>query len=76
MNIYLLSRIGNPDWDEYYGFVIAATNSAAARKCANDAARYDMCDWTDKRDATLTRIGEAARSVKAGVIMSDFKSGG
>ncbi len=53
MNLYLLTRRDEPDWDEHVGFVVAAVDPQAARAVAwtatSDESRYREGRWLDPK---------------------------
>jgi hypothetical protein len=75
MNIYLITRNGRTDWDEYSGFVVVASTPKIAREMAQDVAgQYDNCLWTDAKAAACRKVGTAGR-VKADVLLASFNAG-
>lgn len=75
MNIYVLTRKGPTDWDQYDSFCVAARNSREARQITmTDAGNWDNCDWTSPRDADILKVGTAGPRVKAGVLVSSFNA--
>ena len=86
MNIYLVERRDNVDWDEYYGFVIASESPEEARKTHPDTPRYtwSQTEWlTPKglpdRDGRYSWIGvgdiDALEVTQIGVAIDGTKSG-
>lgn len=65
MKIYVVSRTDEVDWDEYYGFVVAAENEDQALKFAKEE--------TDIGEFKVEQI--ILEEVKAGIILSDFNAG-
>lgn len=74
MNIYLVERIGDTDWDQYHGFVVVAKSAKDAEKLTFDF--YDPNDkytsWT--RDVKTTDIGVAYER-RARIVQGSYKSG-
>jgi len=75
MKLWLIERDADDDigWDEFRGFVIAAEDEEAARKCAMERPGDEGADVWKK--ATCQLIGEANERVSAGVVLSDFNAG-
>lgn len=65
MNLYTVSRTDEVDWDEYYGFVVAAENEDQALQFAKKE--------TDIGEFKVEQI--ILEEVKAGIILSDFNAG-
>lgn len=58
MNLYLIERCDEPDWDEYDSMVVAAESIEQADTFACNKAPYF-------EDATITLLGEAHRLYKS-----------
>ncbi len=74
LNIYLVTR---PDgnYDEYRGFVIAATDEAMVRALVHAEADGQFTSGWSWDKATIELVGRGAKGVHAGVLLSDYKAG-
>lgn len=63
MNLYLIKRVEEPDWDEMGAMVIAAESQA-------DALEFGRFDGAK---ITIKQIGIAHPDVKSGVVCEDYK---
>ena len=75
MNIYLLSRGGAWDYDEYDAFVVAATSDEEARLIASTDDRECGNAWMDPNFASCELIGRACSGIIAGVVLGSFNAG-
>jgi hypothetical protein len=73
MNIYLLERVGRVGYDEYDGFVIAATSETEARNLCDSADEGDI--WDNQLDVTCTLVGTASEDTEKGIILGSFNAG-
>lgn len=72
MNLYVL-KMEDVDWDQYRGFVVAASDEAEARRIAQDRAEnYDQNFLTN---GTCEMVGVASAFSTSGIILSDYKNG-
>jgi len=56
MNIYILERTGDVDWDEFSAKVIKAANEKRAREVANIDTGNEGELWTDEEAVTCNKI--------------------
>jgi hypothetical protein len=80
MNLYLIERKGTTDYDEYAGFVIAASNEVEARNLATEEDSYPHGGgagkaWLDGDFADCKLIATSATHETAQVVLSDFRAG-
>ena len=68
MNLYLIERTDNVDYDEYDSFVVAAYTEFEARSYANFHAVLSS-------PATAHLIGQAAPDVQPGVVLGSYNAG-
>ncbi len=68
MNIYLIERTDNAEYDEFDAFVVAAKSQKAALK---------LCDWKaiPSTPPKCKKIGVADPSVSIGVVLGSFIAG-
>jgi len=82
MNLYLIKRTDEIDYDEYAGFVIAAEGEKQAREIA---AKRSFCEgkdiWLDTFDGNyytpmvLIKMLASDVSLPEGIVLSDYKAG-
>jgi len=79
MNLYLVSRKGACDYDQYSDAVVAAKTKKEAqlthpsgRKGVNS---WDKASWVRPEDVLVEYIGKAKRGTKAGVVCASFHAG-
>ena len=69
MRLYLLTSLGQIDYDEYYSFVIAASDITEARGLADQGAAYSQKEhFLDKTLTSCQYLGKAAYAVPRGII--------
>ena len=76
MRLYLLTSNHSVDYDEYQGFVIAASDLTEARGLADQGAvRNQKGDFLDKDSTTCRFLGDAGYGIERGILSSDFNAG-
>jgi len=72
MNIYLVSRTDEVDWDEYISIVVVAESSVEAKRIypSEHSEQY----W-NKNNLSAKLIGEAREGVERGVVLTQFNAG-
>jgi hypothetical protein len=75
MELWLLQRMGETDWDETAGFVIAASSEIKARQFADSRAYRKRSFWIYPECATAIRIAEKSIYTKPQIIIEDFRAG-
>lgn len=83
MNLYHLQYNGDWDYDQYTDFIVAASDENAARATVTgcgtecrDRHKYEHhCVWRNPEMTRCSLIGEALPEVRAGIIVSSFRSG-
>ena len=78
MKLYLISQRKNTGYDTYDSAVVAAQDEAAAKHINphGDWADKHNSGWcTSPKHVTAVYIGEAAESVKIGVVCASFNAG-
>lgn len=83
MKLWLLKRIGGPDFDEYFGFVVRAADEAEARCEALLAAGVHAEEWLEPDrihcrepwwgDPDLTMCVEVPQDGPIGVVLESYK---
>jgi len=68
MNLYLIERTDEIDYDEYDAFVIAAENE-------NDAHKFCIFRAGLSSPPTCKKIGIATTDVVAGIVLGSFNAG-
>jgi hypothetical protein len=68
MNIYLVSRTDEVDWDEYDSVVVVAETPKEARKIAP----VDDGTW---KNLSVKLIGSAKMGIKKGIILESYNAG-
>lgn len=85
MNLYLLERTDEADYEEVCGYVIAANSDVDARRISKesngwnvrispDELRWKVGPIPDDR-VTCTLLGKAEPGIEAGIILCDFLHG-
>lgn len=75
MNLYLIKRSGDIDYDEAAGHVVAAGSYAEARKLAAVRAGDEgEATWVDARYSSCQLLATNAH-VRKGVVLTDFRAG-
>ncbi|HEU5187926.1 MAG TPA: hypothetical protein VFT87_05505 [Candidatus Saccharimonadales bacterium] len=74
MNIYLVERKGDPDWDEYFGFVVIAESEEHAKQITfkEHDPDYEFSGWT--REVNVEDIGISHRE-QPRIVQGSFNSG-
>jgi hypothetical protein len=83
LKLYKVTQDSNNEWDSYQGIIVAAYNEQDARSIhpsgewpRNDAYSYD---WVAEKEVdnllTVQYLGVADKSVKRGVLLTDFLNG-
>lgn len=76
LNLYLLARQDDVDYDEVRSVVVAAPTAAVARQTAKKIEQGDQpAEVWSPDHAALTKIGTASPRVRAGVVHLDMKNG-
>lgn len=82
MNIYLVQRTDDVDYDEYAGFICVAESEEAAMKICEDAhgshgenGENDWGSWPRRKIVAVTLIGNAVYGLEAGIIFDYFRVG-
>ena len=72
MNLYLIARIGETDYDEYDSAVVAA-------KTVREAQHTHPCEyrfgWVHPDQVKVTYLGVAKTRLKVGVVCASFNAG-
>jgi hypothetical protein len=74
VNLYLLEREDEVDWDEPAGYVIAAASEEEAREWIAKPGWIEQSAVSEWRWSARV-IGTAAPGVEPGEILCDFKAG-
>lgn len=69
MNLYLIMRTDEVDYDEHDGFVICAENEEA-QSIAQERSNY----FSDIEDLSITKIG-ISDSTEKGIVLESFIAG-
>jgi hypothetical protein len=84
MNLYLIRRIGEAQYDEYRGAVVCAENAATAARINPGTGvvmttedDWRLCsDWVgSENDVAVELIGTAMPHLPMCVVLADFKAG-
>jgi len=78
MNLYLIERLDNGDYDTYSEAVVAAPDAEAARRIhpgGGDAAEDRYETWIDPSQVKVTHIGIALDHIERGVICASYHAG-
>lgn len=75
MNIYLITRTDDVDYDQPAAVVVVARSYAEARQVARTAKYSPSPRVWDAANATLKLIGTALDDQPAGIILTDFLRG-
>lgn len=79
MNIYLVERPGQEDYDQYQRFVVCADSETEARQtdASGDGTHHtDEFFWVkDIKNLKITYLGKADGNIKPGVIMYQYNAG-
>jgi len=73
LKLYIVSRIGGAEYDEYDSFAVVADSAKAARKLASkaDPDPEEKGDWLDPRITNCRQV----KFDKPGVVCESFRSG-
>lgn len=76
MKLYLLSQRKNNDYDTYSDCVVCAENEESAKLIRPDSLSWSddySYSWvTDIKDVKAEYLGEAAKTVKEGIVLSSY----
>lgn len=77
MKLYIVKRIGDTDWDQYEGFVVAANSPAEARKLCADVIKgnYNNSDaktWSDPEQTTCKVLKPG---LEPRIVLDSYKAG-
>ena len=82
MKLWIISRNGPCDWDEYSDAVVAATTKTHAAETHPDGhtARTEPAEdwnrtWVKPNRVVVEYLGMAKRGTKAGVVCASFHAG-
>lgn len=72
MKLYLIERADNVDVDEYTRAVVCANKRSEALQMTPDEVNETKPTYWTAENLKIRCIGEAARGLRAGVVMSEF----
>lgn len=80
MNIYLIERMGDVDWDQFDSAVVYAENEAAARFIHPSGKKWDgsigcFDTWVTPPQVKVTLVGFCVGRTTPGVICASFNAG-
>jgi len=75
MNIYLLDRTDNVNFDEYDSFVIAANTEEEALALKRPTPEELWRDWAEDKDIKVELIGTTDKYDKPTEILGSFNAG-
>jgi len=70
-NIYLIERKGEPNWDEFLGHVVIASDEKEAMSLCPSQDEEESF-WRDKGNLTIEIIGTSCK--ESGVYLSSFNA--
>ncbi len=76
LKLYLVTRNDYTNYDEYYGFVVAAYNKQDARYTSPFGQKFAPGSdyWAaDIKDVIVNEIGIASSNITAGVVFASFR---
>lgn len=78
MYLYLLKWPAGVGYDYYDSLIVAAETAEAAKRIATNGSKFTKSwggEWASKlSDIKVSRIGKAAKNLKAGVILASFNA--
>lgn len=75
MELYLLSRIDEVDYDEYDSAVVAAESEEESKNIEVGHIGQYHSSWTTPDNIKVELIGTAREGTKAGVILTSYNAG-
>ncbi len=84
MKLYKITRIGVTDWDEYFGFVIAAQDESEARDIAATEGSYAHGEidlghrakiWLDPAQSKIQLLADKCEITKPEIVLDSYLAG-